>query len=109
MAEEQAQTTMENVVKSYNSEARPLPEIKIGSRVALQNHEFQTKQWDIYGTVTDISPHRRYLIRTQSGRVLVRNRRYLCCCIPPSIPTVTTDIIRKHLIGQLVFETNQTH
>ena len=56
MAEKQAQTTTENVVKSYNSKARPLPEIKIGSRVALQNHE--AKRWDIYGTVTDIGPHR---------------------------------------------------
>ena len=90
IAEEQAQTTMENVVTSYNSKARPLPEIKIGSRVALQNHE--TKWWDIYGTVTDIGPHRRYFIRMQSGRVLVRNRRFLCCRIPPSIPTLTTDI-----------------
>ena len=49
---------MENVVKSYNSKPRPLPEIMIGSRVALQNHE--TKWWDIYGTVRDITPHRRY-------------------------------------------------
>ena len=85
MAEEQAHTTMENVVKSYNSKARPLPKITIGSRVALQNPE--TKRWDIYGTVTDITPHRRYFIRTQSGRLLVRNRRFLHCRIPPSIPT----------------------
>ena len=94
MAEEQAQTTMDNVVKSYNSKAKLLPEITIGSRVALQNHE--TKRWDIYGTVTDITPHRRYFIRTQSGRVLVRNRRFLRCRIPPSIPTLTTDILPIH-------------
>ena len=55
MAEEQAQTTMENDVTSFNSKVRPLPKIKIGSRVALQNYE--TKLWDIYGTVTDIGPH----------------------------------------------------
>ena len=94
MAEEQAQSTVDNVVKSYNSKARPLPEITIGSRVALQNHE--TKRWDIYRTVTDITPHRRYFIRTQSGRVLVRNRRFLRCRIPPSIPTLTTDILPTH-------------
>ena len=90
MAEEQAQTTMENVVRLYNSKVRPLPEIEIGLKVALENHE--TKWWDIYGTVTDIGPHRRYFIRMQSGRVLIRNRRFLRCCIPPSIPTLTTNI-----------------
>lgn len=38
-AEQQAQTTKENVETSYNSKARPLPEINIGSKVAIQNHE----------------------------------------------------------------------
>ena len=94
MAEEQAQTIMENVVQSYNSKARSLSEITIGSRVALQNHE--TKWWDLYRTVTDITPHRHYFIRTQSGRILVRNRRFLRCRIPPSIPTLTTDILPMH-------------
>ena len=51
-AEQQAQTTEENVEISYNSKARSLPEINIGSKVAVQNHE--TKRWDIYGIVTDI-------------------------------------------------------
>ena len=84
-AEKKAKTTMEKVETSYNSKARPLPEIKIGSRVALQNHE--TKRWDIYGIITDIGRHRRYFIKTQSGRVLVRNRRFLRRRILPSPPT----------------------
>lgn len=45
----------QNGKTSYNRKARALSEVKIGSRVALQNHE--TKRWDIYGIVTDISPH----------------------------------------------------
>ena len=83
-AEKQVQITTENVERYYNSKARPLPEINIGSKVALQNQE--TKRWDIYGTVTDISPHRRYFVKTQSGRVLVHNRRFLRRRIPPSLP-----------------------
>ena len=45
------------------------PEITIGSKVALQNNE--TKCWDIYGTVTEIGPHRKYFVKTYSSRVLV--------------------------------------
>ena len=56
----------------YNTHAHNLPEITIGSNVAIQNSN--TKLWDVYGTVTYIGPHRRYYIKTQSGRVLVRNR-----------------------------------
>ena len=68
-------STREAVEHSYNDHARMLPEITVGSKVALQNHE--TKRWDIYGTVTDIGPHRiRYFVKTQSRRVLVRNRRF---------------------------------
>ena len=70
--------------------AKPLPEINIGSKVALQNHK--TKRWDIYGTVTDISPDRRYFIKTQSGRVFVHNRRFLCHHIPPSLHTHNVEI-----------------
>ena len=47
----------------------------------------QTKIWDIYGTVTEISPQRRYYIKTKGGRVLVCNRRFLRRHIPTSIPT----------------------
>ena len=36
-----------------------------------------TKQWDIYGVVTAISPHCWYFVKTLSGQVLVTNRRYL--------------------------------
>ena len=81
---------MENVETLYNSKARPLPEINIGSKVAIQNHE--TKRWDIYGVGTDIGPHRRYFIKTQSGRVLVCNRKFLRRRVPPSIPTPTIQL-----------------
>ncbi len=84
-AESQAQATSDSIETTYNSKARALPEIHAGSRVAVQNHE--TKRWDTYGTVAEIGPHRRYFIKTQSGRILVRNRRFLRRRIPPSFPT----------------------
>ena len=48
-----------------------------------------TKMWDIYGIVTDINPHRRYFIRTQSGSILVRNRRFLRRRTPVSVHRYT--------------------
>ena len=69
--------------------ARPLPEIGIGSKVAIQNTA--TRLWDIYGIVTAIGPHRRYFVKTASGRVLVRNRRYLRRRIPVMPPATTTE------------------
>ena len=86
-AEQQAITTQETVEQSYNQHARPLPLITIGSHVAVQNHE--TKQWDIYGTITDIGPHRRYFIKTCGGNVLVRNRRFIRRRVP-LVPTSST-------------------
>ncbi len=52
--------------------------------MAVQNHD--TKRWDIYGTVTDVGQHRRYFIKTQSGRVLARNRPFIRRRVPTSIP-----------------------
>ena len=83
-AEKRAITTREAVERSYNHHARILPEIIVGSKVALQNNE--TKRWNIYETVTDIGPHRRYFVKTQSGRILVRNRRFLRRRVPTSLP-----------------------
>ncbi len=68
-------TTQCHAQEFYNQHARDLPGFPIGSHVAIQNPT--SKMWDIYGTITAIGPHRRYFIKTQSGRVLVRNRCFL--------------------------------
>ena len=68
----------------YNLHAHNVPDIHVGSHVAVQNP--QSRLWDIYGIVTEIGPHRRYYIKTTDGRVLVRNRRFLRRRIPTSVP-----------------------
>ena len=78
--EKQAINTQETVEHTYNQHAHPLPMITVGSHVAVQSHN--TKLWDIYGIVTEVSPHRRYFIKTQSGRMLVRNRRFIRRRVP---------------------------
>ena len=72
--ERQTNATQESITTYYNTHAYPLTEIEIGSNVAIQNPH--TKLWDIYGTIIDVTPNRRYYIKTSSGRVLVHNHRF---------------------------------
>ncbi len=92
----------------YNQHARDLAQLQIGSPVAIQNPT--SHAWDIYGTVTAVGPHRRYFVKTRSGRVLTRNRRFLRKRIPSSVcggnwePAPTTHPQRNppHQHGNLV-------
>ena len=68
----------------YNSHAHELPDIHVGSSVAIQHP--QTKLWETYGTVIAVSPHRKYYVKTQSGRVFVCNRHFIKKRTPLSIP-----------------------
>ena len=79
-AEEADKKTLLYQEQYYNQHARALPEIQVGTNVALQNPT--TKLWDIYGIVVGIGPHRRYYVKTTSGRVLTRNRRFLRRRVP---------------------------
>ncbi len=47
----------------------------VGTRVAGWNAG--SNLWDIYGTITEIGPFRRYRVKTQAGGLLVRNRKFL--------------------------------
>ena len=87
-AEQQRQDTLQSSAAYYNSHVHPLSDIKVGSHVAVQNP--QTKAWDIYGIVTEISPERCYYIKTRGGKVFVCNHHFLRCRIPTSIPDHTT-------------------
>ena len=83
-AELQAAVTKETTERYYNATAQSLPQIHVGSNVAIQNPK--TKLWDTYGRVTMIGPHRQYHVITSKGQVLVRNRRFLRHRTPTSIP-----------------------
>ena len=87
-AERRALSHSNKIEQYYNQHARELPEIRIGSKVAVQNNT--TKRWDTYGMVTAIGPYRRYYVKTASGQVLVRNRRYLRRRIPIVPPDTTS-------------------
>lgn len=95
VAEQQVTQTLQSSATYYNKHAHNLQEIQVGSNVAIYNS--QTKLWDIYGIVTQVSPHRRYYVKTLSGRVLVRNRRFLRRRIAASIPTESQHQLASHL------------
>ena len=71
-AESLAQGTTKNSTRAYNQQARPLPDLKVGNHVAIQHPT--SKLWNTYGVITAIGPYRKYFVKMQSGRVLVRNR-----------------------------------
>ena len=105
VAEKQVEATQQSSAKYYNQHAHPLAEIGIGSNLAIQNP--RTKLWDTYGIITAMSSNRKYYIETSSGRVFVRNLRFLHRCVPMSMPTCMT----QHLpVGQTARDTpaNQT-
>jgi len=83
-AEQSAQASQDAAVKYYNSSAHNLPDIIVGSHVAVQHP--MTKLWDTYGVVTSIGPHRQYYVKTHKGQILVHNRRFLRRRVPTSIP-----------------------
>lgn len=64
-ADARADMLHERLEHRYNASARELPQLDLGTRVAIQNHT--TKKWDMYGTVTEVGRNRDYLIRLPSG------------------------------------------
>ena len=70
--------------RRYNSTTSSLPEIHVGTNVAVQNA--RTKLWDTYGIITWVGPHRKYHVHTANGQTVLSNRRFIRRRIPTSIP-----------------------
>ena len=90
---ERAAEIFQKAESFYDQHAHSLPDLSPGAHVAIQNPT--SRVWDVYGIVTAVNPRRRYFVRTQSGRVLVRNRRFLRKRTPLSIcaPTGATQVL----------------
>ena len=94
-AEKAVTETQNKLQQSYNQHAHDLSTLQIGNHVAIQNPT--SKMWDIYGIITAIGPFRRYFIKTQNGRVLVRNRRFLRKRNPLSIAAPAGAHVPTHI------------
>ena len=65
----------QNTKEHYDLHCKSMKDLDVGTRVAVWNAG--SNLWDIYGTITEIGPFRRYRVKTQAGRLLVRNRKFL--------------------------------
>ena len=83
-AERLRETSRRVATQDYNRTAHSLPDIAVGSNVAVQHP--RTKMWDTYGIVKRIGPNRQYHIQTKQGRMLIRNRRFIRRRVPASVP-----------------------
>lgn len=83
-AGQKREATLEAAQRYYNIGSKALPQIQVGTHVAVQ--DTRSRLWDTYGVVTAIGPQRQYHIKTQRGSVLVRNRRFIRRRVPESVP-----------------------
>ena len=65
---------VEETTSRHDQHAQELDELGVGARVAVQDPI--SKEFTIHGVVVECR-RRRYWIRTESNRILVRNRKYL--------------------------------
>ena len=89
-AKQQTEATREASQRYYNTGVHPLPEIRVGTNVAVQDH--RTRLWDTYGVVIAIGPQRQYHVKTQKGSILVRNQRFIRRRVPESITYLQCDV-----------------
>ena len=72
--------------ESLNQHTRLLAPLQIGQRVLVQNqHGNFPKRWDRTGTVVELMGHDQYRVKVDgSGRLTLRNRRFLRSFVPAS-------------------------
>ena len=59
----------------YNARSKPLSNIPLGTEVRVQHYD--TRKWDTTGIIVGVGSKRDYLVKTPSGSILWRNRRFL--------------------------------
>ena len=77
--EDALRTRFAKSVEQLNNHARPLPELKTGERVFVQNQTGRhPNKWDRSGIVLENLGHDKYNVKVDgSGRITTRNRRFL--------------------------------
>jgi hypothetical protein len=67
---------------TYDQHTTPLPPLQIGTRVAIRSRVDSNRS--VLGTIAEIKPNRIYIVLTDQGSTLTRNRRYLIPAPPPT-------------------------
>ena len=84
-------STQDKSDERYNARSKPLSDIPLGSEVRIQHHD--THKWDTTGIIVGVGSKRDYLVKTPSGSIMWRNRRFLRPVSSTSVDTsdVTPD------------------
>ena len=71
-------------IETLKEHSKSLPQLDLGDRVLVQNQSGRfPKKWDKSGTVVEVRANDQYTVRIDgSGRLTLRNRRYLRKFIP---------------------------
>ncbi|TRY69982.1 hypothetical protein TCAL_12944, partial [Tigriopus californicus] len=80
----------ERINFQYNTTARDLPPLIVGSRVRIQNQS--SKLWDRIRYIVSIDKSRDHRVKLGSGRILWRNRRFV-----QRVPELKQEDIIEHL------------
>jgi hypothetical protein len=71
----------ERVKAAYDQHARPLRPLRVGDSVRVQDAD--SKRWDKQGIIVSVGESRDYRVKMQSGRIYLRNRKFLRLVYPP--------------------------
>ncbi|TRY66046.1 hypothetical protein TCAL_14116 [Tigriopus californicus] len=76
-ADQRAELLRRKAKEHHDARVKELPSLQIGDIVRIQNRE--TKIWEVLGEIEKCVPQRwSYMLRTESGRLKWRNRKFLC-------------------------------
>ena len=89
------------IATQYNTHTRPLCELTAGTYVLIQS---KNKKWNKQGVIIEKLDNRQYRIKVKgSGRITLRNRRFIkpCSIIQPQTSTTTKPTHRQHSHHQI--------
>jgi hypothetical protein len=91
--DEIAENNKGKLEQRYDSHAKPLQRMPVGTTVWVQHHS--TKRWTIPGLIVEALPKHEYMVRQASGRtlrrnrVLLRKRSFVCAPMAPGAVPAT--------------------
>jgi hypothetical protein len=91
--DEIAENNKGKLEQRYDSHAKPLQQMPVGTTVWVQHHS--TKRWTIPGLIVEALPKHEYMVRQASGRtlrrnrVLLRKRSFVCAPMAPGAVPAT--------------------
>ena len=93
-ADRKADLLRQQAKDRYDSSSKELKKLRIGDVVRVQHAV--TKKWDLIGQVVGVHDRgRSYYVKTETGRLLRRNRRFLKLCRQDIVQEDTTTNINK--------------